>query len=125
MKLEDLEIYNLSMDLSDRIWFLVEEWNYFNHDTIGKQWVRAADSISANISEGFGRNTFKDQKNFYYFSRGSLYESKTWLDKARRRSFINEETYKMLLNEHNLLGIKLNNFIKSVNNLMTETKGNK
>lgn len=125
MKLEDLEIYNLSMDLSDKIWFIVEGWNYFRQDTIGKQWVRAADSISANISEGFGRNTYKDQKNFYYFSRGSLYESKTWLDKSKRRSLINEEAYKTLLNDHNVLGIKLNNFIKSVKILMKEQDSNK
>lgn len=124
MKLEDLEIYNLSMDLSDKIWFIVEKWNYFQQDTMGKQWVRAVDSVSLNIGEGFGRNTFKDQKKFYYFSRGSLYESKTCLEKAKRRSFIDEDTHKTLLNLHNALGIKLNNFIKSVNILIinSETK---
>lgn len=124
MKLEDLEIYNISMDLSDEIWFIVEKWNYFQQDTLGKQWIRAIDSVSLNIGEGFGRNTFKDQKNFYYFSRGSLYESKTCLEKAKRRNMIDENTHRTLLNSHNKLGIKLNNFIKSVNLLMknSETK---
>jgi len=77
MKFEDLEVYKLSMDLSDKIWNVVFRWDNFQKDTLGKQWVRAIDSVSANISEGFGRNTFKDQRNFYYFSRGSLCESKT------------------------------------------------
>ncbi len=82
MKIEDLEIYNLSMNLSDKIWNLVCQWEYFAKDTVGKQWVRAADSIDANISEGFGRFTSKDSKNFYIIARGSMQESKTWLTKA-------------------------------------------
>jgi len=118
MKFEDLEVYKLSMDLSDRIWNIVIKWEYFQKDSLGKQWVRAADSVSANISEGFGRNTFKDQRCFYYFSRGSLCESKTWLDKAKRRNLIDQEVYKTLLIDFNILGIKLNNFINSVSKLM-------
>ena len=118
MKFEDLEVYKLSMDLSDNIWDLVIKWEYFPKDTIGKQWVRASDSISANISEGFGRNNFKDQRSFYYYSRGSLCESKTWLEKAKRRNLIDVETYELMLNEFNVLGIKLNNFINSVTKLI-------
>ena len=120
MKFEDLEVYKLSMDLSDKIWDLVIKWDYFQKDTLGKQWVRAADSVSANISEGFGRNTYKDSRSFYYIARGSLYESKTWLDKAKRRNLISEEEYKNLYSEHNVLGYKLNNFIKAQTLLMNQ-----
>jgi four helix bundle protein len=38
----------------------------FTKDTIGKQICRAADLISANIAEGFGRYHFKENKNFSY-----------------------------------------------------------
>jgi four helix bundle protein len=123
MKLEDVEIYNLSMELSDKIWINVEKWDYFKKDTIGKQLVRAIDSVSANISEGFGRNTYKDQRSFYYYSRGSLYESKTWITKAKQRGIIEEAAYNELLNEFNRLGIKLNHFINSVNKLMNNAAG--
>jgi four helix bundle protein len=121
MKFEDLEVYKLSMDLSDKVWNLVIKWDYFQKDTLGKQWVRAADSVSANISEGFGRNNFRDQRNFYYFSRGSLCESKTWLDKAKRRNLIDEEVFNQLTTDYNQLGIKLNNFINSVTKLMNNS----
>lgn len=77
------------------------------------------------LGEGFGRNTYKDQKNFYYFSRGSLYESKTCLQKAYRRELLDENTYTELLKEHNILGIKLNNFIKSVEKLMNNEQNKK
>ncbi len=52
------------MSLADKVWLIVEKWTYFQLDTVGKQWVRAVDSVSLNIGEGFGRNTFKDQRNF-------------------------------------------------------------
>lgn len=120
MKLEDLEIYNLSMDFSDIVWEIVAVWTYFPQSTIGNQWARAADSVSANISEGFGRNTYKDSRSFYFIARGSLYESKTWLTKSYRRKLISEEVYKRLFDEHNKIGVKLNNFIKAQTNLMNK-----
>ena len=122
MKFEDLEVYQISMDISDKIWNLVDSWDYFRKDTVGKQWVRAIDSVSSNISEGFGRNSFKDQRSFYYISRGSLCESKTWLEKSKRRNLIDEVTYQSLLSDFVTLGIKLNNFIKSVTKLMNDEK---
>lgn len=114
MKLEDLQVYSISMELSEKIWRIVSEWNYFERDTIGKQLVRAVDSVSANISEGFGRYHFKENKNFLYYSRGSLSESKTWLTKAFNRNLINENDYKILVKELEKLSVKLNNYIKSI-----------
>lgn len=112
MKIEDLEIYNLSMNFSDKIWNLVSKWDYFAKDTVGKQWVRASDSIGANISEGFGRFTSKDSKNFYIIARGSLQESLTWLKKAFRRNLITEENFNALNEELETISIKLSRFIK-------------
>ena len=120
MKLEDLEIYKLSMSFTDKVWNVIVLWDFFSKDTIGKQFVRAADSISANISEGFGRDSFKDSRKFYYIARGSLYETKTWLDKSFSRNLILEPVYKSLFDELNLLGLKLNNFIKAHNQLMKQ-----
>ena len=53
--LADFQVYNMSMKLGEDVWQIVKEWNYFNKDTIGKQLVRSADSIAANLSEGLGR----------------------------------------------------------------------
>ena len=114
MKLEDLQVYKMSMDLGDLIWKIVDRWNYFEKDTIGKQLVRSTDSIAANISEGYGRFHFKDSKKFAYYSRGSLFETKTWINKAMERNLIKEEESNDLLNELNKLGIKLNNYINSI-----------
>jgi four helix bundle protein len=114
MKLEELQVYNLSMDIAERIWAIVIEWDYFLKDTIGKQLVRAVDSVAANLSEGFGRYHFKENRNFCYYSRGSLYETKTWLTKAHNRKLITDEAFQSFNNDIDNIGVKLNNYIKSI-----------
>ncbi len=114
MKLDELQVYQLSMELGDKIWEIVILWDYFSKDTIGKQLVRASDSIAANLSEGYGRYHFNEAKHFGYYSRGSLYETKTWLVKAFNRKLINENDYTMFMNQINIIGIKLNNYINSI-----------
>ena len=76
--LENLEVYKLAESFSDKIWIIVESFDYFTKDTIGKQIARSADSISANIAEGYGRHYFKESKQFYFFARGSIQETKSW-----------------------------------------------
>ncbi|MFT6969828.1 MAG: four helix bundle protein [Roseivirga sp.] len=90
MTLEDLNIYNQANKLGDSIWLIVENWDYFAKDTIGKQLVRNVDSVSANIAAGHGRFFFKENKNFCYYSRGSLVETKNWITKAHRRNLISQ-----------------------------------
>ena len=114
MQLEDLKVYERSMSIADIIWNEVSVWKYFERDTVGKQWVRAADSIAANISEGFGRYHYKENKQFLYYARGSLQETKTWLSKAFNRNLISEERHRHLYEEIETLAPKLNNYIRSI-----------
>lgn len=121
MKLEDLQVYQISMKLADEVHNLILDWDSFHKFSTGTQLLNAADSISANISEGYGRFHFKDHKNFLYFSRGSLSETKTWLTKSMTRNLISEETFNDLMNRYNSLGIKLNNYINSIGNMGNAT----
>jgi len=70
-ELEEIEVYQLAVALADRIWEIVSSWSHFARDTLGKQMVRAADSIAANIAESYGRYHYGDKLNFLYYSRGS------------------------------------------------------
>ena len=112
--LEKLEVYNLAEAFSDEIWNIVDGWKMFLKDTIGKQIVRSADSISANIAEGYGRYFYKESKQFYFYSRGSIQETKSWLGKCRRRNIVNEAKCEELLQKVELILIKLNAYIKFV-----------
>lgn len=116
MELTNLEVYRISMTLSDQIWDLVKRWSFFERDTIGKQITRASDSVSANISEGFGRYYYKEHKVFLFYARGSLYETKTWLQKACNRNLIGSEEFIELNERYTKLGVKLNNYIRSIGN---------
>jgi four helix bundle protein len=113
-KLEDLEIYQLAEELSDEIWDIVPKWDYFAKDTVGKQIVRAADSISANIAEGHVRFHFKENKNFCYFSRGSILETKSFLRKSKNRKLISEEQFTNLIRKLESIHLKLNAYIKFI-----------
>ena len=125
MNIEELQVYNLSMDIAERVWSIIYKWNYFEKDTIGKQLIRAIDSVAANLSEGYGRFHYKENKNFCYYSRGSLYESKTWITKAFNRELISEVDYESLKSDINTIGIKLNNYIKSIGKKNNITANNK
>ena len=114
MELEELKVYNQAMDLGEEVWSIVIKWQYFEKDTVGKQLVRAVDSVAANLSEGFGRYHYKESKHFGYYSRGSLFETKTWLTKAKNRDLIKEEKFLSLISEINTIGKMLNAYIKSI-----------
>lgn len=114
MDIDDLRVYNLAMQLAEKVWEIVTRWDPFAKYSIGKQYTEAADSIGSNISEGFGRFHFKDSKNFLYYSRGSLYETRTWTIKAYNRKLITDEEYKELLADIQDLGVKLNNYINTI-----------
>jgi len=112
--LETLDVYNLSESLADDIWIEISKWKYFEKDTIGKQLVRAADSISSNIAEGYGRYSFKEDVRFLHIARGSALESKSWLGKCKRRNLIDEQRVNELLMQLETILIKLNAYINFV-----------
>jgi len=99
LKLNDIEAYKIAFKLSNFVWDLVAKRDYFARDTVGKQFVKAVDSISANIAEGFGRYSKKDKIKFFRYSFGSLYESLDWNEKSHIRKLLNEEEYCCLFSE--------------------------
>lgn len=109
MKLDELQVYSLSMEMGEKIWVIVKEWDYFAKDTVGKQLVKAADSVAATLSEGFDRYHFKENINFSYYSRGSLYETKTWLRKSVNRNLITKTDFELFNKQLEDIGIRLNN----------------
>jgi len=88
---ESLRVYQLSENLADQIWYIVLKWNVLARDTVGKQLIRAADSIGANISEGTGRGTFVDNRRFVRIARGSLNETQHWLRRAYKRHLLTDK----------------------------------
>ncbi|MCW1912896.1 four helix bundle protein [Luteolibacter sp. GHJ8] len=119
--INDLEIYRESMSLAEVIWDSVGSWPLFAKDTLGKQIVRSADSIAANLAEGYGRYHFKENQKFCYYSRGSLQETQTWIEKAVRRNLIPDEAGRALYREFDLLKKRLNAYIRSIGPVESDT----
>ena len=90
--INNLDIYRESMRLADVIWDLVCKWEDLAKNTIGNQFVRATDSISANIAEGHGRYHYKENQKFCYYARGSLVETQTWPEKSATRQLIEKKS---------------------------------
>ncbi len=112
--LENLEVYRLAEKLSDEVWTIVIAWDYFARNTVGKQLVNAADSIASNISEGYGRFSYKENIQFCYYARGSLFETKNWLRGAKNRSLIKSDVDTAFSDDLDVLGKKLNAYISSI-----------
>ncbi len=113
LNVTELDVYKLSEELSDLIWYDFDFWDKKVQNTIGYQIIRASDSIAANIAEGYGRFTPPDRKKFYLYSRGSLEETKAWIRKLTRRNVIGETQmakYQVIIEK---LGPKLNAFINA------------
>ena len=112
---EKLQVYKLSEDLADGIWKVVRVWDYLAKDTVGKQIVKSADSIGANIAEGTGRGTLEDNRRFIRMARGSLYETQHWLRSAYRRDLLSKEQITFLKPIISELSPKLSAYFRSVN----------
>ena len=87
-ELEDLRILKTAEGIADAVWKQVVVWDEFARDVVGKQLARATDSIGANIAESFGRFNYGEKLQFLYYSRGSLFETKYWLNRALVRKLM-------------------------------------
>ena len=111
---EKLDVYRLSEEIADLIWEIVDTWPAFARDAVGKQIVRAADSIGANIAEGVGRGTHLDNKRFVRNGRGSLCETQHWLRRAYRRKLLTASQVSKLKPLVDELAPRLNAYLKSI-----------
>ncbi len=112
-RLEDLRVYQTAVEIGNSIWDETSHWKFFEKDTLGKQIVRAADSISANIAESYGRTGTRDVVIFLMYARGSLYETKDHLEKAIHRKLVSAERGQAIQKQLADLAPSLNAFISA------------
>jgi four helix bundle protein len=120
---DQLRVYQLAEKLADEVWDVVVIWNNFAKDTVGKQLVRAADSIGANIAEGCGRRSFQDNRRFIRIARGSLNETKHWLRRAFRRKLLTENQVSVLKPLLHDLVPSLNAYLRSIGRSESQSEG--
>lgn len=121
-ELEDLRVLQISEQFSDAVWRMVGVWSEFSRDTVGKQIARAADSIGANIAESYGRFHYGEKINLLYYARGSLYETKYWLNRCRTRKLVDDATADNLITQLVEIARQINSFAKNLKTQRTQDK---
>lgn len=111
--LEDVRVLKSVEQVADAIYKVASRWDGFAKDVVGKQISRAADSIGANIAESFGRYHFGEKIQFLYYARGSLFETKYWLNRASARELMSIEDAKNYAAKLTDIARQLNLYISS------------
>ncbi len=120
---QDLRVYLQAEQLADLVWDTVLAWRALAKDTVGKQMIRSADSIGANIAEGHGRGSYQDNRRFVRIARGSLYETRHWLCRAYCRKLLSDDQIQKLKGILENLAHQLNAYLKSIGPPKNQSSG--
>ncbi len=116
MSYKKLNIWQLSRSLVIDIHAMSLKLPSFEKFEVGSQIRRSMKSVKANIVEGYGRRRYKnDYIRFIIYSLSSNDETIDHLETLfETKSLTNEVLYNDLHERLNQLGIKINNFLQSV-----------
>lgn len=111
---EEMPVWKKSLNLSSLVFKITIPLPRCEDYSLTSQIRRSSNSISANISEAFGRQTPKDKKNFYVFARGSAFETKSHLLYGIAVGYFHEDDCKPILIGYEDLIFDLNKIIKTL-----------
>jgi len=97
--IKELKIWNKALDLTVEVYKATEKFPKEEKYGLTSQMRRAAVSIPSNISEGAGRNTKGEFRQFLGIANGSSYELQTQLIISNRLELIDTKTIEPILNE--------------------------
>lgn len=120
--IEDMDAFSKLERIIDHIWSSVLRWNPLPRDTVGKQLVRAADSIGANLCEGDARYHHKDKLNYCFIARASLKETCFWLRRAETRGLLSPEDSQAMRDELESIRRWINTLITQRRKWLTEVR---
>lgn len=107
----DLDVWKECRKLVSTIYLVSKKFPKDEIYGLTNQIRRASISIISNIAEGTGRNTTKDALQFFYISRGSLFEAEAQLLVANDLEYLSEEELKEILLQFTTCKKLLNGFI--------------
>ena len=112
----DMPVWQKAHELSVNVFHLTVSLPKSEDYSLTSQIRRSASSVSANISEAFGRKTKKDKCNFYVIARGSAYETQNHLIYGNKVGYFEKEKIEQLYIDYNKLIHDINKIIKSLSN---------
>jgi four helix bundle protein len=111
---KDMPVWQSAMSVAESVFMLTEKLPRKEDYGFTSQIRRAALSVSANIAEAFGRSHTLDKVNFYYVARGSVTETQSHLEYAKRVGYFDPKTAKHLSDSLTTIYSDLNKVILSL-----------
>lgn len=108
----DLKAWQKGHELVLEIYAMTKRFPEEERYCLLPQMRRAASSVTANIAEGYGRQGLKEKIQFYYIAQRSLTELKDQLLIARDVGYLNEESFRKLIDSADSTGALLYGLIK-------------
>ena len=111
-KAHQLWIVRFAEELCDGVAASLVGVHSTNFRHIVGQLTRSADSVGANLVEGYARRSSPDSLRFYSIASGSLEETIFWLRRGILRELISNEAGNKLIERYILLSKSLDSFIR-------------
>ena len=113
-KFEDLEVWKISLDLSDMVYNLVDKLPAIENFNLKSQAIRSSTSISLNIAEGSTGASNSEQIRYLNIAIHSLIEFVACLRLIERRKYVEEMELYTIDDKLNTLFAKLNAFVRAL-----------
>jgi len=112
---EKLTVYQRALDFSVAVIDAINEIETpRKHFRLIEQLEGACTSIALNISEGKGRYSKKEFKQFLYIARGSLYETVAMLQILKKKKWLDGKPYQKLYVQAEEINKMLSGLINSL-----------
>ena len=111
---KNMEIFQLSYNLSLDIHRLLDKFPEKEKDNITSQMRRAATSIPLNIAEGSVKKSFREFLNFLGYAYGSAKELDVLLSMSKDLNYITKKDYGFLFSKLDGLIAKLFSFMENI-----------
>jgi four helix bundle protein len=118
----DLKVWQISMDLAEKIYLLTQKFPKSETYGIISQVQRACISVPSNIAEGHARDSTKEFLHFISIALGSLAELETQLLLASRFTYINKSDLESVLSKVDEIGRMLRGLQKSLKTKLSLNK---
>jgi four helix bundle protein len=110
----DMPVWRKAMNLSFDVFEITNNLPKSEDYGLTSQIRRSANSVSANISEGYGRNTVKDKCRFYTLARGSAFETQNHLIYGTKVGYFEKKLSKKIIEKYKEVIYDLNKLMKSL-----------
>lgn len=89
---ESLGVYSKARELVKVVYKLQKQFPVEERYALGDQIRRSITSVTSNIAEGSGRDSYKEKIHFIEIAYGSLMEAFSQLQNAQDLEYINEQS---------------------------------